>query len=136
MLFSLGLAGCPHSAPPAAPAPSADAAALAKLIQLPYRPRQVLFETTAHGSPGLGPTDWSLVALLELEPQDAAALVASSTVAPSAPPPPRPAWLPPGIEVQRSRSLSPDAFRRAPLLQGNLYYLQDSQRFLLVLFTT
>lgn len=68
ILFAL-LAACQSSddsadAPPTPLPPSADMAALAERITLPYEPESVVWQVQQQGVSGLGPTDFSLVAVL------------------------------------------------------------------------
>lgn len=69
-LFALWfLAGCTSKSGPVSTLPSTNREALARLIDLPDGVGQVLWLAKPVTQPGLGPTDWTLEAILELHPE-------------------------------------------------------------------
>lgn len=117
-----------------------DVDKLSKLVRLPVRPKAAQWRRATLGSGGpLGPTDWTLVALLDFEPEDADAIVSVARQRPT------PAavtigdrsWLPPEVSaaLEKASRLDASAFHRSPLMHGVLLHLDGSSRFVLILYT-
>lgn len=116
--------------------PSNDLEALSQLVHLPAKPSAVLWQRAIQGSVGFGPTDWSLTAVLDYSPEEARALVAEAKkTGPTDPLAPE--WLPDELRVDLKKAVPLDAqaFRRPPLSGGNVYYLEESSKLVLMLFT-
>ena len=112
---------------------STDLQQLARLIQLSGAPSAATFEILDKGSPGLGPSDWALVALLTVDEKTAEGLSKSATVAgPVLAPLLRP-WLPSAVsEALRNDPVLREAvaFTRSPLSNGYAVVLPGNQVFL------
>jgi hypothetical protein len=123
---------------PGSPA-SNDVDALAQVVRLPRRPNRVQWRKAVLGRGGLGPTDWSLTALLEFSEADAKVLLAGCEVAPPGTELPELGpWLPQDVrENAAAKVMAYDAaaFFRSPLLHGALFRLGQGPRFLLYLHT-
>ena len=131
---------------------SADLNALSRLISL--QDNQVLaarWETfNIGGGGGLGPGDWGVRAVLTLEPSSLERLLAQA--APASPQflnlgSDAPPWLIEELDghlesdagsglVVKTAPLDPEPFVRAPLLNGVMGRLGDSNRLFLYLFTS
>ena len=126
---------------------SEDVNELRRLVSLPYEPRSALWQRRARGSgesAAPGPTDWSVVCVLELSEEDAARLVADATRQ-------RPAaakkvkvleWFP--EEVRRragadhmleGEGLDARPFYKSPLTNGSLVRVPETNYFVLGLYT-
>jgi len=115
-----------------------DLATLEKMVVLPRPPRSVLWRQAIQGSVGLGPTDWKVVAVLEYSSEEAQALLAGLERAQG------PAaslaeetWLaePMRAALEKADAYEASAFLRPPLTHGTVYFLPQSNTFVLALFT-
>lgn len=125
-----------------------DLQKLAKLITLPRPPQDVWWQTVQAGEPGFGSTDWSLVAVLQFDPEDLRAILTESPLLPEGDVPTlnrallfggspevfqsRLVEVGPGLFRLPSPARGPDLFVRSPLLDGYLVPVTEDTVFLLL----
>ncbi len=126
---------------------SKDVNELRRLVNLPYEPRSAIWQRRARGSgesAAPGPTDWSVVCVLELSEGDAARLVADATGR-------RPAaakkvkvleWFPEEVrrragddQMLEGEGLDAGPFYKSPLTNGSLVRVPGTNYFILGLYT-
>jgi len=127
---------------------SKDVNELRRLVNLPYEPRSAIWQRRARGSgesgAAPGPTDWSVVCVLELSEEDAARLVADATRQ-------RPAaakkvkvleWFPEEVrrragddQMLEGQGFDAGLFYKSPLTNGSLVRVPETNYFVLGLYT-
>jgi|GEM_PF-6426266 len=133
--------GCkdPSSAPTSQPARTGtDLASLEQVVNLPRRPVSVQWRKAIRGAPGIGPTDWEVLAVLEYSEEETQALLA--TLKPTDRPPPTlddGGWLPAATRksLLGARAYDASAFYRPPLQHGTVLHVPGTNTFVLSLFT-
>lgn len=125
---------------------STDAKELGRFVTLPYEPRSVAWQRRTRGAGGAapGPTDWSVVCVLELSDADAARLSADAGKGqPDAVKKVRVfEWFPEAVRrragedgLLEGRSLDAGGFYKSPLNNGSLVRVPETDYFILVLYT-
>lgn len=107
-------------------------------MTLPRRPISVQWRKAVRGTPGLGPTDWELLAVLEYSETEAQALLATLKPTDLAPPTlDDGGWLPAATRksLASARAYDASAFYRPPLQHGTLLHVPGTNTFVLSLFT-
>lgn len=141
----------PASASDPAWHPSRSLAALGRIIRLPVQPREVWFEDLPRGiEGGLGPTDYTLVAVMRFDRDELARLLADAGIeddrqlgSPLTLP-----WFPPAVKAAlrdngdggpssaRGRTFDGAPFARGAFLNGSFTVFEGGEYVLLVLWTT
>jgi hypothetical protein len=60
--------------------PKRDIAALSKIVRLPINPVEVWFDSLPRGATGMGPADWTFVAVMRFDPTDLSRFLESTTL--------------------------------------------------------
>lgn len=125
---------------------SSDIETLKRLVALPYPPLAATWQIVepAPNGTGLGPKDWSLVAVLTFANAHHAEILLQSAEVETPQQPLLsaaylPDWLPGDLRQRLSaesvKAWQPTLFTQAPLLHGYLVPLEDHSRFFLFLHT-
>lgn len=133
--FFLFLA-CTAPAPSAPKPPSTDLATLEKLIPLPKGVKNVLWKSKTLSEPGLGPTDWTLDALIDFESGALAKILPAIPTLGGASDLTTftfPDWVPRTSDKVLFRDAA--LFIRSPLLQGFAVRIGEGDRLFIHLYT-
>jgi hypothetical protein len=141
-LATLSFGGCKVKTDTKSADAQRDVAVLEKIVQLPIRPVEVWFRSVPRGSGGgIGPTDWTFLAVMRFEPATLAAFVKDghlvekpdpkfprNEVAPWFPAPVTAALQPVSDTHVRVKGRRYDAapFARAPAPPGSFFVLDDA----------
>ncbi len=119
-----------------------DVETISKLLSLRAPPQKARWRKSLMGEPGLGPTDWKLIAVLEYSAADAPGVVASLKKLPAGTKlslePAEDAWLDPAVRAAMGAGTLYDAapLGRPPLASGSIVRLKDGTTFVLVMITS
>lgn len=117
-----------------------DLARLEKMVQLSTKPTAVSYRRRVMGTPGLGPTDWSVVVLLTYaSPADATAALAGARVVPSRPQLDDETWIPEAIRAAipgQAKAYRAEAFFKSPLNAGSAFHVEGATWVVVVVHTT
>jgi hypothetical protein len=153
LLLACQRIGGQEDAPSTDAPPSTDVEALAQLITLPYEPERAIWQVQQQGEPGLGPTDFTLTAVLNYDEATMDQLRAQlENVAPLNPLRVEATffeeWYPASVQgsfTQEGESnqwllsvprYAPDLFAKQSFINGYFFITADGRSIFLSLFTT
>ena len=139
------------SSPAPRPAPgstfpvSRDIDTLGKSIALPRRPLSAVWQMKQMGDGEMGPSDYTIKAVMQFSPRDLQALTARAAKRAA----PRPGtislepWFPQALKKKaeksknglRAQSLDPSDFYKMSFIQGKLWRIEGTNYFFVSLFT-
>ncbi len=150
ILLAVLLAMNACDAPPKETTMNSDIDKLSRLIELPIQPQKAQWEVIQAGKTGgMGPNDWTLVAILEFAPNDYHAVIDRLRIRPlkQALQLPFLPWYPDEIKMWphaensgnylfEGEAASAEPFFSPPLLQGEAIPISNTDALLLVLTTS
>ncbi len=149
-LLTVFLAMTACDAPPKETTMNSDIDKLSRLIELPVQPRKARWEVIETGTTGgMGPNDWTLVAILEFTPENYRSVIDRLRIGPlkQALQLPFLPWYPDEIKkwphaansgryLFEGEAASAEPFFSPPLLQGEAIPIPSADALLLVLTTS
>lgn len=128
---------------------NSDVNELRQYVNLPYEPASVLWQKQARGDASAdrsapGPSDWSIICLLQFKAEDAARIVGQTAQGQTGKTKKIKSqdWFPDAIKRTASpdnliegQSFDPAAFYKSPLTNGTLIRIGETNYFILGLYT-